>query len=60
MRELIRNSETPQAVKLGIVVGARENRAHGEAAIRSLEMASWPGMRGRDRKVFDNLGSVEV
>jgi len=38
----------------------RENRAHGEAAIRSLEMASQPGMRGRDRKVFDNLGPVEV
>jgi hypothetical protein len=26
----IRNSEALQAVKLGIVVGARESRAHGE------------------------------
>ena len=26
----IRNSEALQAVKLGIVVGARENRVHGE------------------------------
>ena len=42
------------------VQGARESRVQGEAAIRSLEMASQPGMRGRDRKVFDNLGPVEV
>jgi hypothetical protein len=42
------------------VQGVRESRTQGEAAIRSLEMASWPGMRGRDRKVFDNLGAVEV
>jgi hypothetical protein len=33
-----------------IVLGARESRVHGEAAIRSLEMADGPGMRGRDRK----------
>jgi hypothetical protein len=32
----------------------------GVTAIRSLEMASKPGMRGRDRKVFDNLEAVEV
>jgi hypothetical protein len=40
--------------------GVRESRTQGEAAIRSLEMAEMPGMRGRDRKVFDNLGPVEV
>ena len=28
--------------------GVRESRAQGEAAIRSLEMAEMPGMRGRD------------
>jgi hypothetical protein len=27
----------------------------GASAIRSLEMAAKPGMRGRDHKVFDNL-----
>jgi hypothetical protein len=42
------------------VQGVRESRTQGEAAIRSLEMAEMPGMRGRDRKVFDNLGPVEV
>jgi hypothetical protein len=30
MGRLIRNSEALQAVKLGIVVGVRENRAHGK------------------------------
>jgi hypothetical protein len=43
-----RNSEALQAVKWGIVVGAQESCAQGEAAIRSLEMAEMPGMRGRD------------
>jgi len=43
-----------------IVLCERESRLHGEAAIRSLEMAWQPGMRGRDRTVFDNLGPVEV
>src|SRR5215510_3249791 len=33
---------------------------HGVSAIRSLEMAAKPGMRGRDRKVCDNLEAVEV
>ena len=32
----------------------------GVSAIRSLEMALQPGMRGRDRQVFDNLEAVEV
>jgi hypothetical protein len=32
----------------------------GVTAIRSLEMALQPGMRGRDRQVFDNLEAVEV
>jgi hypothetical protein len=40
--------------------GIRESRIQGKAAIRSLEMAEMPGMRGRDHKVFDNLGPVEV
>src|SRR5215471_20216811 len=40
--------------------GARESRVQGEAAIRSLEMAEMPRTRGRDCKVFDNLGAVEV
>jgi hypothetical protein len=31
----------------------------GASAIRSLEMALQPGMRGRDRPVFDNLEAVE-
>ena len=31
-----------------IVLGGRESRPQGEAAIRSLEMAEMPGMRGRD------------
>ena len=35
-------------------------RVQGVSAIRSLEMAAKPGMRGRDRKVFDNLEAVEV
>ena len=42
------SSEALQAVKEGIGVRVRENRAQGEAAIRSLEMAEMPGMRGRD------------
>jgi hypothetical protein len=29
-------------------------------AIRSLDMASQPGMRGQDRQVCDNLEAVEV
>src|SRR5262245_8692443 len=41
------------------VQGVWENQTQGEAAIRSPEMASQPGMRGRDRQVFDNLGPVE-
>ena len=49
MGKLIRNSEAQQAVKLGIVVGTRESRVHGKAAIRSLEMAHAPGMRDMDR-----------
>jgi hypothetical protein len=32
----------------------------GVTAIHSLEMALQPGMRGRDRQVFDNLEAVEV
>src|SRR5262249_16174655 len=32
----------------------------GVTAIRSLEMASNLRVRGRDRKVFDNLEAVEV
>src|SRR5262245_16265604 len=32
----------------------------GVSAIRSLEMAARPGMRGQDRKVCDNLEAVEV
>src|SRR5262245_36032392 len=32
----------------------------GVSAIRSLEMAAKPGMRGRDRKVCDNWEAVEV
>jgi transposase-like protein len=43
-----------------VVSSQRESRAQGGAAIRSLEMAEMPGMRGRDHKVFDNLGPVEV
>jgi hypothetical protein len=45
-----------------VVRGVRgwESQPQGEAAIRSLEMAEMPEMRGRDRKVFDNLGPVEV
>ena len=31
-----------------IVLGGRESRPQGEAAIRSLEMAEMPGMKGRD------------
>jgi hypothetical protein len=42
------------------VQGARENRVQGKAAIRSFEMTNLSGMKGRDRKVFDNLGAVEV
>ena len=30
------------------VQGVRESRTQGEAAIRFLEMAEMPGMRGRD------------
>jgi hypothetical protein len=44
-----------------IVVGARESRVQGEAAIRSLETT--PKRRGREIEIitiFDNLGSVEV
>jgi uncharacterized protein DUF4158 len=38
------------------------SRTHvqGATAIRSLEMTSKSGMRGRDRQVFDNLEAVEV
>ena len=39
---------------------ACRSHVQGVSAIRSLEMASKPGMRGRDRKVFDNLEAVEV
>ena len=32
-----------------VVLGGRESRPRGEAAIRSLEMAHAPGMRDMDR-----------
>src|SRR3989475_5570741 len=41
-------SEALQAVRWGRGVGVWESHRHGEAAIRSLEMAEMPGMRGRD------------
>ena len=44
-----------------IVLGGRESRLQGEAAIRSLETT--PKRRGEEIEIitiFDNLGSVEV
>jgi len=51
MRELIRNSETPQAVKLGIGVGARENRVHGEGP--ELDFIQLCGIAHRINEAFE-------
>ena len=48
-RQCLRRGSGPVVVG-GVTTtqGVRESRAQGEAAIRSLEMAEMPGMRGRD------------
>jgi hypothetical protein len=47
-------------IPLAISNQKRGKTHEGVTAIRSLETASKPGMRGRDRKVFDNLEAVAV
>ena len=61
-RILLRLDEGRREKELTTILGVSRGTTHvqGVSAIRSLEMALQPGMRGRDRQVFDNLEAVEV